>query len=124
LQEYNQSALAASEDAARDMARQLCLPALCIAFASLAVFFIVMDPCYRRTFYANDSRRAMHRRHWEEADASPERDAKHSEAVLHDGHIQCEWIEQNAARWKRTPPSWYTEAWRKELRSNAHWLGE
>jgi hypothetical protein len=43
--------------ASHNMAWWICFPALCVALAALAAFFATVEPSYRRSFFARDTRR-------------------------------------------------------------------
>jgi hypothetical protein len=117
---------------ARRMARSISLPALFIALVSLALFLSVVEPRHRRTFVARDTRRAMHRRHWAEAEARSTADEDRSKLVVSEvvgcvryiGDLACVWIVSGAQEWAGKQPSWYTEEWRAAVRVNAHLMGE
>jgi hypothetical protein len=117
-------------DSALTMVRFISLPALCVALVSLALFFLVMEPRYRRTFYARDPRRDFVRRHWAEAEGRPTAEADRASIAArakrfrYVGDLVCAWIVQGAQDWEREQPEWYTEAWRAIVRANLHLLGE
>jgi hypothetical protein len=110
------------------MARLICLPALATSAVALVAFFACMEPRYRWSFYAHDSRYKVHRRHWEEAAERPECDADRAAMAISSlryvGDPVYEWIEKGVAGWERSPPEWYTAAWREGIRAQAHLLGE
>jgi hypothetical protein len=72
----------------------------------------------------------MHRRHWEEAAERPNGDADRAYIAARMGYMRyvgdlaSAWIEKGAAGWERSPPEWYTAAWRDALRARVHLLGE
>jgi hypothetical protein len=111
------------------MVRLISLPALCMSLVSLVAFFVVMEKQFRSTFYARDARRAMHRRHWAEAEGRPTADKDRSAIALGDlryvGDLACAWIVEGATKWDHSQEAaaWYTKEWRQAVRAHAHWLG-
>jgi small-conductance mechanosensitive channel len=116
----------------RTTVRLVCLPALCVALVSLTAFFVAMEARYRRTFYARDTRRAMHRRHWNEAEGRPT--ANEDRALIIGlngagmrfvGDLASAWIVDGAAKWEQSQEAtaWYTEEWRQVVRGSAHLMG-
>jgi len=115
------------------MVHFICIPALGVSCISLALFFLALEPCYRRTFFMRDSRHAFHRRHWVQFAKSPalpgtaDKDRAHfagCESLRYLGDLASAWIVQGAAEWIRTQPSWCTEQWRDGVRKHVHFLGE
>jgi hypothetical protein len=117
------------ENPARAMAAWICLPSLCVALMALASFYRAISPYYRRTFWARDSREAMHRRRfkaWAELGPSRHADIAH---FIADGNFPryvgepvTAWIEQHAAEWTRQRPAWFTAEWRDSVKRHAHLL--
>ena len=113
------------------MVTHICLPALLVALASFAAFFTAMEPQYRRTFYARDSRATCYRRAWEQAGRRPaQADADRASLIVapyayvrYVGDEACSWIEQHVAEWERSPPEWYMAEWRAVVRERVHFLG-
>jgi len=111
------------------MVRLICLPALCVALVSLMAFFVAMEKRYRRTFYARDTRYAMHRRHWAEAENQPTSDENRAEIAVrytrYVGDLASAWIVDGAPKWEHTQETavWYTEKWRQSMRRREHLMG-
>jgi hypothetical protein len=109
----------------RTTVRLICLPALCVALVSLTSFFVAMEKQYRRTFYARDTRRAMHRRHWREAEGRPTADEDRARIVMNMrylGDLASEWVVDGAAKWEHSQEAaaWYTEKWRQAVRGKLY----
>jgi len=116
------------QGATRVMAQWVCLPALVVVLVTLALFFALMEPCYRRTFWAPDSRHSWHRRHMNAWMEQPHGEGDIARLVAKGGFLRyvgepvVVWIEQHAAAWKQEPPAWCTVEWRAALTRRAHLL--
>ena len=114
--------------ASRVMAWRICLPALSTALVALAAFFVAMEPQYRRSFFARDTRLAMYRRHWAAWAEGPHGDEDRALNIAdgtflrYVGEPVVVWIEQSWEQWARSPPTWCTEKWRSAVLEHAHLL--
>jgi hypothetical protein len=94
----------------------------------LTIFFVTIEPQYRRTFFVRDTRRAMHRRHWKawaEGMHGDEDRAGHLGSgtfMRYVGEPVVIWIEQRAEDWVQSPPAWCTAEWRAAVIEHAHLL--
>jgi hypothetical protein len=110
------------------MAWRICLPALCVALVAIATFFAALEPQYRPTFFARDTRRATHRRHWAAWAEGAHGDADRAHlvgsgrAMRYVGEPVVAWIEQRAAQWAHSPPTWCTAEWRSAVLEHARIL--
>jgi hypothetical protein len=115
------------EHSARTMAEYICLPALCTALAALTSFFAAMEPRYRHTFWAHDSRKVWHCRHfhawlgqWPYGDADIALLVARGSFQRYVGEPVSVWIEQQAAVQPR--PAWLTAEWQAAALRHAHLL--
>jgi hypothetical protein len=115
-----------TESSAHAMTWRICLPAMCVALVALATFFASMEPCYRRTFFVRDTRRAMYHRHWAEwaeaahGDEDRAYDIGDGTLLRYVGEPVVMWIEQCVAQWALSPPAWCTAVWKAAVNSSMH----
>jgi hypothetical protein len=118
-----------ADEGARLMALRICLPAMCVALTALVAFFAAMQPTYRRTFWARQSRQAWYRRRFDEWVGQPQIMEELAQSDLFAGYLQRHvgepltvWIEQHAPVWADAPPTWFTAEWRASVLQHAHLL--
>jgi hypothetical protein len=104
------------------------LPALCVVLVALTIFFAALEPQYRRTFWAFDTKQAMCRRQWTAWPEGPHKDEDIAsymdggEFLRYVGEPVVPWIKRHVCGPAPEPPKWLTVEWREGVLKHAHLL--